>query len=265
MITEPTSPIGTLRLGFLLSSASGPVDSHPLKAKMENTTPRNRLPARLKLPGLSGPQLNPPGPGDASPLKASATMITISISPVMISAFSEMEIPWKAKKITSATPASTQIHHGTSTPYSALIDGSSTVLARNDMVSVATGGSQIENSTPAKNPARGWKARAIQVYQPPADGNTLASCAAANACRPRRIPPNRYAHGVTSPAKLTMKTKDARIANDGPIVAIPCISIPGRATAFSRSSVLTLPVLGLPASTAIVSLLPVAHRQQDHF
>ena len=133
------------------------------------------------------------------------------------------------------------------------------------MVSVATGGSQIENSTPAKNPARGWKARAIQVYQPPADGNTLASCAADNACRPRRIPPNRYAHGVTSPAKLTMKTKDARIANDGPIVAIPCISIPGRPTAFSRSSVLTLPVLGLPASTAIVSLLPVAHRQQDHF
>ena len=67
-----------------------------------------------------------------------------------------------------------------STPYSALIDGSSTVLARNAMVSVATGGSQIENSTPAKNPARGWKARAIQVYQPPADGNTLASCAADN-------------------------------------------------------------------------------------
>ena len=43
------------------------------------------------------------------------------------------------------------------------------------MVSVATGGSQTEKSTPAKNPARGWKARAIQVYQPPADGNTFAS------------------------------------------------------------------------------------------
>src|SRR6266480_2182654 len=125
MTTEPTSPMGTLRFGFLLSSASGPVDSHPLKAKIENTTPRNKLPARPKLPGLSGPKLNPPGPGDASPVNA------------------------------SATPATTQIHHGTSTPYSALIDGSSTVLARNDMVSVATGGSQIENSTPAKNPARG--------------------------------------------------------------------------------------------------------------
>ena len=86
--------MGTLRLGFLLSSASGPVDSHPLKAKIENTTPRNKLPARPKLPGLSGPKLNPPGPGDASPVNASATMITISISPVTISAFSEMEIPW---------------------------------------------------------------------------------------------------------------------------------------------------------------------------
>ena len=87
-----------------------------------------------------------------------------------------------------------------STPYSALIDGSSTVLARYDSVSAATGGSQIENSTPAKNPARGWKARAIQVYQPPADGKTRASCAADRACNPSRIPPNRNAHGVTIPA-----------------------------------------------------------------
>src|SRR3984893_8596635 len=158
----------------------------------------------------------------------------------------------------------TQIHHAMSTPYSAVMDASSTVWARYDMVSVATGGSQIENSTPAKNPARGWKARAIQVYQPPADGNTFASWAADNACSPSRMPPNRNAHGVTSPAKLTMKTKDASIANDGPIVAIPCISIPGRPTAFSFSSVLTLPVLGLPASTAIVSLLPVATGAGPH-
>ena len=95
MATEPTSPIGTLRFGFLLSSASGPVDSHPLNAKMENTTPRNKLPARAaKLPGLSGAQLNPPGPGEARAVKASATMITISMQPVMSSAFSEIEIPW---------------------------------------------------------------------------------------------------------------------------------------------------------------------------
>src|ERR1700720_167067 len=141
----------------------------------------------------------------------------------------------------------TQIHHAMSTPYSALMDGSSTVLARYDMVSVATGGSQIENSTPAKNPPRGGRARAIQVYQPPADGNTFASCAADSACSPSRTPPNRKAHGVTSPAKLTMKTKDARIANDGPIVAMPCISVPGRPTAFSRSSLLTVPVPDCPA------------------
>ena len=102
--------------------------------------------------------------------------------------------------MTSATPTTTQIHHGMSTPHSDLILGSRTVLARYDMVSVATGGSQMENSTPAKNPARGWRARAIQVYQPPADGNTLASWAADRACRPSRMPPNRNAQGVTIPA-----------------------------------------------------------------
>ena len=143
--------------------------------------------------------------------------------------------------MTRARPATTQIHQGISTPYSALIDGSRTVLARNDRVSTPTGGSQTENSTPAKNPARGWKAREIHVYQPPADGNTFASCAAFSACRASSAPPNRYAHGVTTPAKLTMKTNDARIANDGAIVAIPCISIPGSPTAFSRSSVLMVP------------------------
>src|SRR5215469_3812080 len=99
--------------------------------------------------------------------------------------------------------------------------GSSTVTARYDSVSTPTGGSQTENSTPAKNPARGWKARAIQVYQPPADGNTFASCAAEIACRPSRTPPNRNAHGVTTPANTTMNTNVARIANDGPIVAMP--------------------------------------------
>src|SRR5215470_6509742 len=129
------------------------------------------------------------------------------------------------------------------TSYSDLIDGSSTTFARYDRVSAPTGGSQTENSTPAKNPARGCKARAIHVYQPPADGNTLASCAADRACRHRSAPPNRYAHGVTTPAQLTMKTNEARIAKDGAMVAIPCISIPGRPTAFSRSSVLIVPSL----------------------
>src|SRR5689334_14107405 len=129
------------------------------------------------------------------------------------------------------------------TLYSALIDGSSTVLARNDRVSAPTGGSQTENRTPAKKPARGWKARAIHVYQPPAEGNTFASCAADRACRLSSAPPNKYAHGVTTPAQLTMKTNEARIAKDGAMVAIPCMSIPGRPTAFSRSSVLTVPSL----------------------
>ncbi len=108
-------------------------------------------------------------------------------------------------------------------------------------MSAPTGGSQTENSTPAKNPARGWRARAIHVYHPPADGNTFASCAAFSACSASSAPPNRNAHGVTNPAKPTMKTKEARIAKDGAMVAIPCISIPGRPTAFSRSSVPTVP------------------------
>jgi hypothetical protein len=85
--------MGTLRRGFLLSSARGPVDSQPLKAKIENTTPRNRLLARWKLPGLSGAMLKPPGPGLARPLIASATISTISIPPVIRSSFSETEMP----------------------------------------------------------------------------------------------------------------------------------------------------------------------------
>src|SRR5215470_8068381 len=102
--------------------------------------------------------------------------------------------------MTRARPATTQTHHQIVTPYSVLIDGSSTVFARSDSVSAPTGGSQTENSTPAKNPARGWNARAIQVYQPPADGNTLASWAALSACRPSSTPPNKNAHGVDNPA-----------------------------------------------------------------
>jgi hypothetical protein len=72
---------------------------------------------------------------------------------------------------------------------------------------------------------------------------------------PSSRPPNRNAHGVDSPAKLTMNTNDARIAKDGAIVAIPCIRIPGSPTAFSRSSVLTLPGGGFPASIVNAPLL----------
>src|SRR5215470_1458533 len=102
--------------------------------------------------------------------------------------------------MTRARPAITQTHHQMVTPYWVLIDGSSTVFARSDSVSAPTGGSQTENSTPVKNPARGWKVREIHVYQPPADGNTFASCAAFSACRASSAPPNRSAHGVTMPA-----------------------------------------------------------------
>src|SRR5437016_2470733 len=108
-------------------------------------------------------------------------MITISTKPVMISTRSEIAIPLYARNTTRASPAATHIHHGIVTLYSCLIAGSSTTLARNDSVSAPTGGSQTEKNTPAKKPALGCTARAIQVYQPPADGNTLANCAADNA------------------------------------------------------------------------------------
>src|SRR6516162_8733085 len=149
------------------------------------------------------------------------------------------------------------------TLYWLWIDGSSTVLARSDSVSAPTGGSQIENITPAKNPARGWSAREIQVYQPPADGNTFASCAAFSACSASSAPPNRYAHGVTIPAKPTMNTNVARIAKDGAIVAIPCINMPGSPIAFSCNPVLMVPGLVFRSSTATASLLPDTRRKQD--
>src|SRR5215831_20863100 len=56
------------------------------------------------------------------------------------------------------------------------------------------------------------------------------------------------------PALLTMKTNVARIANDGAIVAIPCMSIPGSPTAFSRNSVLTVPSLDIWFSIATAPL-----------
>jgi hypothetical protein len=116
--------------------------------------------------------------------------------------------------------------------------GSRTVFPSSESVSAPTGGSQTEKNTPAKKPARGCSARAIHVYHPPADGNTFASCEDDNAWSARSAPPKRYAHGVTMPAKPVMNTNDARIANAGAIVAMPCIKTPGRPTAPSRSSVL---------------------------
>src|SRR5215813_465643 len=59
-----------------------------------------------------------------------------------------------------------------------------------------------------------------------------------------------------------MNTNDARIAKDGAIVAIPCISIPGSPTAFSCNPVLTVPWLVFRSSTATVSLLAITGRKQ---
>ena len=63
MTTEAISPMGTLRRGFLLSSASGATASQPLNAKIENMIAVNRpLPAGA-LARLSGGKLKPPGRG----------------------------------------------------------------------------------------------------------------------------------------------------------------------------------------------------------
>src|SRR5919197_1718560 len=105
MNTEPTSPIGMYRLGFLLSSAIGATASHPLNAKMENTTPRNRLGARWKFPGESGAKLTPPGPGSASAVTARAVISTISTTPVMIIRRSETLIPAYDHHATRTRPA----------------------------------------------------------------------------------------------------------------------------------------------------------------
>jgi hypothetical protein len=85
--------MGTLRRGFLLSSASGATASQPLNAKIENTIAVNRPLPPGALPRFSGAKLKPPGPGLRKPVIARASMITISMAPVMISSFSEIEMP----------------------------------------------------------------------------------------------------------------------------------------------------------------------------
>src|SRR2546423_709494 len=181
IITEPTIPIGMFRRGFLLSSAIGATASQPLNAKIENTIPRNRFGERWKFPGLIGSKLNPPGPGLTNDVTASADIRTISTTPVMIMRRSETLMPAYDHHATRMRPAIGQICHGMLTPYSDLRAGWSTSCPSKESVSAPTGGSQIEKSHPAKNPARGWSARAIHVYHPPADGKTLASWAADSA------------------------------------------------------------------------------------
>jgi hypothetical protein len=83
------------------------------------------------------------------------------------------------------------IHHGTVMPYSDLSAGSSTVLEKNANVSTPTGGSQMEKIQPARKPARGCSERAIQVYQPPAEGNALASWLTEMATSSMPTPANR--------------------------------------------------------------------------
>ena len=74
------------------------------------------------------------------PVIASATMITISMPPVMISSFLEIAMPAYVAHATGASPTIVTIHHGTVMPYSDLSAGSSTVLEKNENVSTPTGG-----------------------------------------------------------------------------------------------------------------------------
>ena len=119
--------------------------------------------------------LKPPGPGLTSAVAASDIMSTISMTPVTIMMRSDTLMPEYDHHATRIRPRIGQICHGMLTPYSCFSAGWSTSCPSSDRVSAPTGGSQMENSHPAKNPARGCRARAIHVYHPPAEGNTLAS------------------------------------------------------------------------------------------
>src|ERR1700748_713299 len=59
------------------------------------------------------------------------------------------------------------------------------------------------------------------------------------------------------PASDTVKTNDARMANAGAIVAIPCMSIPGRPTAPACRSVLN-PVWGWDSTAPLAGMTPTS-------
>ena len=92
LLHHPASPSGG---GIVLTHGAGSNCQSPLLIALAETFSRaGFIVLRCDLPYRQDRPYGPPGPGDASPVNASATMITISISPVTISAFSEMAIPW---------------------------------------------------------------------------------------------------------------------------------------------------------------------------
>src|SRR5258705_9008739 len=98
-------------------------------------------------------------------------MMRISVSPVTTRTRSESRIPRYAVQATPPTPTVVHTQIGISIPYSARTTGESTVLARYENTSAGANGSQSVMYQPAKKPARGCSERAIQGYQPPAEGN----------------------------------------------------------------------------------------------
>ena len=66
MMTDPTRPIGTHPVWWFLCSpppAARVLGPQPLNAKIENTTPRNRLEAKPQLPGVEWPETEAAGAG----------------------------------------------------------------------------------------------------------------------------------------------------------------------------------------------------------
>ena len=98
MMIESNTERGTLRLGSLVSSASGAAASQPVRPCTASTI-ASVNPERPKavptpiLAGLNTDSEKPPGPGLAKPVTASASTITISAPPVTRSVRAESSMP----------------------------------------------------------------------------------------------------------------------------------------------------------------------------
>src|ERR1700683_97938 len=90
---EPMTARGTVRFGLALSSASGAAASHPVIAKIANTTPR-KMPCALL--NVSQWRLTPPGPGLAKPLMARAKTVSASKMPRTMSNLTDSSTPRQA-------------------------------------------------------------------------------------------------------------------------------------------------------------------------
>ena len=89
---------GTLRRGFSVSSASGTAASQPVRPCTVRTIARKKPPPVAMMPPGLNPyvnvwNVNPPGPGSASPHRPRARTIRNSMAPTTTIVLIENEIP----------------------------------------------------------------------------------------------------------------------------------------------------------------------------